>query len=140
MIGRAALSAWASAADQLSLPLSTAAAWPLARRNHAVSEVIGDGTLNFAPALLPRPNLPWEQEDAVAKERKDTKKSSTKKRTKTRNGKRELINTGSDKRFVRRSKKGRFKESDDVGRSLATDRRKKAKKKVRSGYGDRGDR
>ena len=54
--------------------------------------------------------------------------------------KRELINTGTDKRFVRRGAKGRFKESDDVGRSLAADRRKKAKKKVKSGYGDKGDR
>jgi hypothetical protein len=53
--------------------------------------------------------------------------------------KRELINTGSDKRFVRRGK-GRFKESDDVGKSLAQDRRKKAKTKVKSGQGDKGDR
>ena len=30
-----------------------------------------------------------------------------------------------DKRYVRRSKTGQFKESDDVGRSLAADRRKK---------------
>ena len=53
---------------------------------------------------------------------------------------RELINTGGDKRFVRRNARGQFKESDDVGRSLATDRRKKAKTKVKSGQGDRGDR
>ena len=33
--------------------------------------------------------------------------------------KRELINTGTDKRFARRGAQGRFKESDDVGRSLA---------------------
>jgi hypothetical protein len=55
-------------------------------------------------------------------------------------GKRELINTGTDKRFVRRGAKGRFKESDDVGKSLAADRRKKMKTKVKSGQGDRGDR
>ena len=60
--------------------------------------------------------------------------------TKRRKAKRELVNTGRDKRFVRRGKKGRFKESDDVGRSLTGDRRKKAKRKVKSGYGDRGDR
>ena len=36
-------------------------------------------------------------------------------------GKRELINTGRDKRFVRRNEKGEFKESDDVGRSLSQD-------------------
>src|SRR4051812_21333151 len=41
--------------------------------------------------------------------------------------KRELINTGTDKRYVRRNWKGQFKESDDVGRSLAQDRRQKAK-------------
>ena len=52
--------------------------------------------------------------------------------------KRELINTGTDKRYVRRDGSGRFKESDDVGRSLATDRRRKAIAK--RGQGDRGDR
>ena len=30
---------------------------------------------------------------------------------------RELVDTGRDKRFVRRGKRGRFKESDDVDRS-----------------------
>lgn len=54
--------------------------------------------------------------------------------------KRELIDTGTDKRYVRRDEKGQFKESDDVGRSLAADRRQKAKTKVKSGEGDRGDR
>lgn len=53
---------------------------------------------------------------------------------------RELINTGSDKRFVRRGPDGRFKESDDVGRSLATDRRQHAKTRSKKGEGDRGDR
>lgn len=54
--------------------------------------------------------------------------------------KRELINTGTDKRYVRRSRSGRFKESDDVGRSLAKDRQTKAKTKTRPGQGDKGDR
>ena len=62
------------------------------------------------------------------------------KKPKKRASKRELIDTGRDTRFVRRGAKGRFKEADDVGRSLAADRRKKAKKKVKSGYGDKGDR
>ena len=53
---------------------------------------------------------------------------------------RELIDTGTDKRFVRRDKQGQFKESDDVGKSLAADRRTRAKSKVKSGQGDRGDR
>lgn len=44
-----------------------------------------------------------------------------------------------DKRYVRR-KKGRFtKSQDDVGRSLAADRRKKAKRVAKKGEGDRGD-
>jgi hypothetical protein len=54
--------------------------------------------------------------------------------------KRELIDTGADKRYVRRDRQGRFKESDDVGRSLAADRRTKAKTVAKSGQGDRGDR
>lgn len=32
---------------------------------------------------------------------------------------RELIDTGTDKRYVRRDDRGRFEESDDVGRSRA---------------------
>ncbi len=53
--------------------------------------------------------------------------------------KRELIDTGTDKRFVRRDEKGQFDESDDVGRSLAQDVRQHAKTTVKSGQGDRGD-
>lgn len=55
-------------------------------------------------------------------------------------GKRELINTGRDKRFVRRDSEGKFKESDDVGRSLKADRRQHAKTESKPGQGDRGDR
>jgi len=54
--------------------------------------------------------------------------------------KRTLIDSGTDKRFVRRTGGGTFKESDDVGRSLAVDGRKGAKTKVESGQGDKGDR
>lgn len=54
-------------------------------------------------------------------------------------GHRELIDTGRDKRFVRRDEQGRFKEADDVGRSLSADRRRQAKTKVAPGQGDRGD-
>jgi hypothetical protein len=55
------------------------------------------------------------------------------------NGKRELIDTGSDKRYVRRDAKGQFNESDDQGRSLPQDVKQKAKTTVKSGQGDRGD-
>jgi hypothetical protein len=58
---------------------------------------------------------------------------------KKHSGDRELIDTGRDKRFVRRDEKGQFKESDDVGKALAADRRRPAKTKVPSGQGDRGD-
>jgi hypothetical protein len=54
-------------------------------------------------------------------------------------GKRELIDTGNDKRYVRRDEKGRFDEVDDVGRSLAQDVKREAKTKVPAGQGDRGD-
>ena len=64
-----------------------------------------------------------------------TKKASSKKAS----SKRELINTGTDKRYVRRDGEGQFKESDDVGRSLAKDVKRKAKTTVKSGQGDKGD-
>jgi len=45
-----------------------------------------------------------------------------------------------DKRYVRR-KGGKFTtRQTDVGRSLAADRRSKAKRVVKKGDGDRGDR
>ena len=53
---------------------------------------------------------------------------------------RELIDTGTDKRFVRRDEHGQFKESDDVGRSLAADQKRDAKTKSKKGEGDKGDR
>lgn len=53
---------------------------------------------------------------------------------------REHIDTGTDKRFVRRDDQGRFSESDDVGRSLAQDQKRDSKTKPKRGEGDRGDR
>lgn len=57
-------------------------------------------------------------------------------------GKRELIEPHKgDKRYVRRDAKGHFTEKQvDVGRSLAADRRSKAKRVAKPGQGDRGDR
>ena len=54
--------------------------------------------------------------------------------------KRDLVKSRSAKSFAKRTAKGRFKEMDRVKRSLPSDRRKKAKRKVRSGHGDQGDR
>ncbi len=53
--------------------------------------------------------------------------------------KRELIDTGTDKRYVRRDEDGKFKESVDVGRSLSADKRHKAKNDANPGEGDKGD-
>ena len=53
---------------------------------------------------------------------------------------RELIDTGTDKRYVRRDEEGRFKVSDDVGRSSAQDQKRDSKTKSKRGEGDRGDR
>jgi hypothetical protein len=80
--------------------------------------------------------------------KKTAKKSTVKKKAATKQAparrkkaaRRELIDTGRDKRFVRRDEQGQFAESDDVGKSLTQDRRKKAKKVVRAGQGDKGDR
>jgi hypothetical protein len=55
--------------------------------------------------------------------------------------KRELIEpTPGDKRYVRRDAEGKFKEVDDVGRSLSADRKRKARTASKPGQGDRGDR
>ena len=52
---------------------------------------------------------------------------------------RTLIAPRGNKRYVRR-KKGKFtKSQDDMGRSLAADRRRKAKRVAKRGEGDRGD-
>lgn len=53
--------------------------------------------------------------------------------------KRELVDTGNDKRYVRRNEKGQFDEVDDQSRSLSQDVKKQAKKTVKSGQGDKGD-
>ena len=61
----------------------------------------------------------------------------TKKRATSR---RELIEPiKGDNRYVRRNVKGEFNKVVDVGKSLATDKRTTAKKKVPKGQGDRGD-
>lgn len=54
--------------------------------------------------------------------------------------KRELIDTGRNKTYAKRDGRGRFNEMDDTGRSLTTDRAQPAKRSVKAGYGDQGDR
>ena len=53
---------------------------------------------------------------------------------------RQLIEpTKGDKRYVRRSTKGEFNKVVDAGKSLSSDKRTAAKKKMPKGQGDRGD-
>jgi hypothetical protein len=55
--------------------------------------------------------------------------------------KRELVDTGTDKRFVRRDGQGEFsKDQVDVGKSSAADQRQHSKTPAKPGQGDRGDR
>ena len=54
--------------------------------------------------------------------------------------KRERIHTGTDKRYVRRDDTRQFKESEDVGRSHAQDKKRDADTAPKRGEGDRGDR
>ena len=55
--------------------------------------------------------------------------------------KRELIDTGTNKLFVRRNARGTsFAQVVDVGRSLAADRRQHSQQVAKPGQGDRGDR
>jgi hypothetical protein len=75
-----------------------------------------------------------------AKKKSVKKKTAKKRSAKKRAGGRELIAPRGDRRFVRRDEQGQFDEVDDAGRSLGQDRRTKAKRKVPSGQGDKGDR
>ena len=67
-------------------------------------------------------------------------KKTTAKKTARKTSKRTVIEPHpGDKRYVRRNKAGEFKKQVSVGKSLAADRRSKAKTKVPKGQGDRGD-
>ncbi len=69
------------------------------------------------------------------------KKVAKRKAARKSAAKRELIDTGTNKSYVRRNARGTsFKEVDDVGRSLSADRRRRAKTVAKPGQGDKGDR
>jgi len=55
-------------------------------------------------------------------------------------GPRELIDTGTHKRYVRRDSRGRFAEVVSQSASLGRDVRQRAATDVEKGRGDRGDR
>ena len=69
---------------------------------------------------------------------KKTRKRAGAKRTRPA-GKRDLVRRPKAGAYAKRTARGRFKEMDDVGRSQKADKPRKAKKKVRSGFGDQGD-
>jgi hypothetical protein len=55
--------------------------------------------------------------------------------------KRELLDTGTDKRYIRRDERGRFtKDQVDVGRSSAADQRQHSSQASKPGQGNQGDR
>ncbi len=70
---------------------------------------------------------------------KKAKKKSAKK-AKRSSAKRDLVKGKNATMYAKRSATGRFKEMDEQGRAQKSDRRTKAKRKTKSGYGDRGDR
>jgi hypothetical protein len=73
--------------------------------------------------------------------KKVAKTAARKKPARKPAAKRELIDTGTNKLYVRRNALGTsFKEVDDVVRSLVADRRRKAKTVAKRGQGDKGDR
>ncbi len=78
--------------------------------------------------------------DDIAAPRWEPRAGGTLSASKEKHMPRELIDTGTDKRFVRRDKDGKFSESDDVGRSLAQDQKRDSSTKPKRGEGDRGDR
>jgi hypothetical protein len=74
---------------------------------------------------------------ATRKVAKTTAKTTAKK---TRSaGQRDLIRRGSRSAYAKRTSEGEFTELDDVGRSQKSDRRVKAKKTAKAGFGDQGD-
>jgi hypothetical protein len=79
----------------------------------------------------------------AAKKKAAKRKTAVKRKAaaKKKASRRELIDTGTNKLFVRRNERGTsFKQVVDASRSIARDRRTKARRKVASGQGDRGDR
>jgi hypothetical protein len=76
----------------------------------------------------------------VAKKTTRTRSTKTRSTKRTRStAKRDLVRRGKASAYAKRSESGRFRSMDDVGRSQVTDKPRRAKKRVSSGYGDQGD-
>jgi hypothetical protein len=85
-----------------------------------------------------RDHSPEHLTDRRTRMAKKTRKRVSIKRSRPA-GKRDLVRRPRASAYAKRTARGRFKEMDDIGRSQKTDKRRKAKKTVRSGYGDQGD-
>ncbi|AMY09610.1 hypothetical protein LuPra_02829 [Luteitalea pratensis] len=91
--------------------------------------------------LLERFRTPFEDDDpSRSTMAKKSVKKATKKTAKRSTTKRELIDTGVDKRYAKRAADGTWTDMDGVGRSLRADRARTAKTAVKPGHGDQGDR
>lgn len=66
-------------------------------------------------------------------------KTSTKKAATRASTRRELVETGTDTRYAKRSADGTWKDMDDVSRSLRADTPRRARTAVKPGHGDQGD-
>ena len=75
----------------------------------------------------------------MAKKSGGTRKRSVKGRKRSSQKRTLLRRSRNNVAFAKRGAKGRFKEIDGVKRSLAADRRKRARTKKKKGYGDQGD-
>jgi hypothetical protein len=106
----------------------------LARSIRAAALGARDDARTVLGAATSRPR-PYEAPQWVIEE--DARMTTTRR---AGTGKRELLKSAAGTTFTKRRADGTFKEHDAVGRSLTTDRRRKAKTKVASGHGDRGDR
>jgi hypothetical protein len=81
--------------------------------------------------VAPRASMATKRKSAKSRPKSTAKRGS---------GKRTLPKARNATFFARRTASGRFREMDGQGRSLAADRRRKAKRRTKSGYADRGDR
>jgi hypothetical protein len=99
----------------------------------ALSALVAGGAVVAGRAVAKRKKASRSKATAAKTSAKSSKSRASSKRT--------LIEPHpGDKRYVRRDAKGRIKESDDVGRSLAADRRRTSKTRSKPGQGDKGDR
>jgi hypothetical protein len=105
-----------------------------------IGAAIGIGSAAVVAAVMfARRGGSQERETKSAQSRQKTS-AKPNRQSRAQATKRELIEpTPGDKRLVRRKADGTFGKTVDLGKSLAADRRVKAKATATSGQGDRGD-